>query len=130
MRRAISLLRPGDRAAESGHSRRPCVTSCRVGGCRALQNPCPVHGMQRGIDARARTLRVFITRSVEDSGWERLSVLLRIAMEGHMAKPMVLVVDDQPEYARLISLSLAREGFEVRTAGGGEEAVDRASELH
>jgi DNA-binding response OmpR family regulator len=47
-----------------------------------------------------------------------------------MAKPMVLVVDDQPEYARLISLSLAREGFEVRTAGGGEEAVDRASELH
>jgi DNA-binding response OmpR family regulator len=51
-------------------------------------------------------------------------------MEGHMAKPMVLVVDDQPEYARLISLSLAREGFEVRTASGGEEAVDRASELH
>ena len=47
-----------------------------------------------------------------------------------MAKPMILVVDDQPEYARLISLSLAREGFEVRTASGGEEAVDRASELH
>jgi two-component system, OmpR family, response regulator ResD len=47
-----------------------------------------------------------------------------------MAKPMVLVVDDQPEYARLISLSLAREGYEVRTAGGGEEAVERASELH
>ena len=47
-----------------------------------------------------------------------------------MAKPMVLVVDDQPEYARLISLSLAREGFEVRTASGGEEAIDRASELH
>ena len=47
-----------------------------------------------------------------------------------MAKPMVLVVDDQPQYARLISLSLAREGFEVRTASGGEEAVNRASELH
>jgi DNA-binding response OmpR family regulator len=47
-----------------------------------------------------------------------------------MAKPMVLVVDDQPEYARLISLSLAGEGFEVRTASGGEEAIDRASELH
>ena len=47
-----------------------------------------------------------------------------------MAKPMVLVVDDQPEYARLISLSLSREGFAVRTASGGEEAVDRASELH
>jgi two-component system response regulator RegX3 len=43
---------------------------------------------------------------------------------------MVLVVDDQPEYARLISLSLAREGFEVRTASGGEEALDRASELN
>lgn len=47
-----------------------------------------------------------------------------------MAKPMVLVVDDQPEYARLISLSLAREGFEVRTASGGEEAIERATELH
>jgi DNA-binding response OmpR family regulator len=47
-----------------------------------------------------------------------------------MAKPMVLVVDDQPEYARLISLSLAREGFEVRTASGGEEAIECASVLH
>ena len=47
-----------------------------------------------------------------------------------MAKSMVLVVDDQPEYGRLISLSLAREGFEVRTVGGGEEALDRAAELH
>ncbi len=47
-----------------------------------------------------------------------------------MAKPLVLVVDDQPEYARLISLSLAREGFEVRTASGGEEAIDCASVLH
>ena len=47
-----------------------------------------------------------------------------------MAKSMVLVVDDQPEYARLISLSLAREGFEVRTASGGEEAIDLASALH
>ena len=51
-------------------------------------------------------------------------------MEGPMAKPMVLVVDDQPEYGRLISLSLAREGYEVRTASGGEEAVEYASELH
>ena len=47
-----------------------------------------------------------------------------------MAKPMVLVVDDQPEYARLISLSLAGEGFDVRTALDGEEALERASELH
>ncbi len=47
-----------------------------------------------------------------------------------MAKPMVLVVDDQPEYARLISLSLAREGFEVRTARDGEEAIEAASVDH
>ncbi len=47
-----------------------------------------------------------------------------------MAKPMVLVVDDQPEYARLISLSLAREGFEVRTARDGEEAIETASIDH
>jgi two-component system, OmpR family, KDP operon response regulator KdpE len=47
-----------------------------------------------------------------------------------MVKPMVLVVDDQPEYARLISLSLRTEGFEVRTACGGDEAIDMATELH
>jgi DNA-binding response OmpR family regulator len=47
-----------------------------------------------------------------------------------MVKPMVLVVDDQPEYARLISLSLASEGFEVRTACGGEEAIEKATEVH
>ena len=47
-----------------------------------------------------------------------------------MAKPMALVVDDQPEYARLISLSLAQEGFEVRTACGGDEAIEKATELH
>ncbi len=47
-----------------------------------------------------------------------------------MAKPMVLVVDDQPEYVRLISLSLAREGFEVRTARDGEEAIETASIDH
>ena len=42
-----------------------------------------------------------------------------------MAMPMVLVVNDQPEYARLISLALTREGFEVSTASGGEEAIRR-----
>jgi DNA-binding response OmpR family regulator len=47
-----------------------------------------------------------------------------------MAPPMVLVVDDQPEYARLISLSLTRAGFDARTARGGEEAIALASELH
>jgi DNA-binding response OmpR family regulator len=47
-----------------------------------------------------------------------------------MVKPMVLVVDDQPEYARLISISLASEGFEVRTACGGDEAIEKAAELH
>jgi DNA-binding response OmpR family regulator len=50
--------------------------------------------------------------------------------EDQMGNPMVLVVDDQPEYARLISLSLAREGFEVRTARDGEEAIETASLHH
>ena len=47
-----------------------------------------------------------------------------------MAKPTILVVDDQPEYARLITLSLAKQGFEVHTAGGGDEAIETATELH
>ncbi len=37
---------------------------------------------------------------------------------------MILVVDDEPDVARLISLALKDEGFEVRNACGGQEALD------
>ncbi len=34
----------------------------------------------------------------------------------------VLVVDDEPDYPQLLSIILTKEGFDVRTAAGDEEA--------
>jgi len=38
-------------------------------------------------------------------------------------RPIVLVVDDDPDLRTLISLALGRAGFETRQAGSGEEAL-------
>jgi len=40
-----------------------------------------------------------------------------------------LVVDDEPPLVKLVSSYLAREGFQVATAGDGERAVELAREL-
>ncbi|MFL5779603.1 MAG: response regulator transcription factor [Chloroflexota bacterium] len=45
-------------------------------------------------------------------------------------KPLVLVADDQPEFTRLVSLSLQQEGFRVESASDGVSALDRVSELN
>lgn len=42
-------------------------------------------------------------------------------------KPLILVVDDEPQILRVLRASLPARGFEVRTAPGGEEALD---EIH
>jgi DNA-binding response OmpR family regulator len=47
-----------------------------------------------------------------------------------MQKPSLLVVEDEPGFARLIALSLSREGFEVHTVPNGEDALDLAAEIH
>jgi DNA-binding response OmpR family regulator len=47
-----------------------------------------------------------------------------------MQKPSLLVVEDEPGFSRLMTLSLSREGFEVRTASNGEDALDLAAEIH
>ncbi|MBN1909256.1 MAG: response regulator [Pirellulales bacterium] len=36
----------------------------------------------------------------------------------------VLVVDDEPDYPRLLDIILSKEGFEVRTAASGAEALE------
>lgn len=41
----------------------------------------------------------------------------------------VLVVDDEPNIAELLMMALRYEGWEVRTAGSGREAVDAAKDL-
>ena len=45
-------------------------------------------------------------------------------------RPLVLVADDQPEIAKLVSLSLGGEGFRVVSAGDGATALERVSELN
>jgi len=39
-------------------------------------------------------------------------------------KPVILVVDDEPQILRVIRASLPARGYEVKTAPGGEEALD------
>ena len=41
----------------------------------------------------------------------------------------VLVVDDDPTTYRLLREVLAQEGYQVETAGGGREAVDKAGTI-
>src|SRR5687768_18418930 len=42
-------------------------------------------------------------------------------------KPLILVVDDEPQILRVMRASLPARGYEVRTATSGQEAID---ELH
>jgi two-component system OmpR family response regulator len=44
--------------------------------------------------------------------------------------PRVLVVDDEPSLADLLTLAFKYEGWEVRAAGNGAEALRLAGEFH
>ena len=39
-------------------------------------------------------------------------------------RPVILVVDDEPQILRVMRASLPPRGYDVRTAPGGEEALD------
>lgn len=45
------------------------------------------------------------------------------------ARPLILVVDDDPDIRELVALRLNRASYRVETAGDGLEAFDRAVEL-
>src|SRR5215210_2162790 len=47
-----------------------------------------------------------------------------------MQRPRLLIVEDEPAFARLISLSLNREGFDAHVVHSGEDALDLAAEIH
>jgi DNA-binding response OmpR family regulator len=42
----------------------------------------------------------------------------------------ILVVDDEPQIRRVVAAYLEREGYEVETAGDGEEALAKAAAAH
>ena len=44
--------------------------------------------------------------------------------ENHEQKPVILVVDDEPQILRVMRTSLPARGYEVRTAADGDEALD------
>jgi DNA-binding response OmpR family regulator len=39
-------------------------------------------------------------------------------------KKTILIVDDEPRYVKLVEINLQTEGYQVRTAGNGQEAVE------
>lgn len=52
----------------------------------------------------------------------------RFVLDGNPA-PRVLVVDDEPSIAELLSIALRDEGWDVRTAGNGADALAAAEEF-
>jgi class 3 adenylate cyclase len=44
-------------------------------------------------------------------------------------RPLILVVDDTPENVEIVEMRLAAQGFEVATAGDGEEALEKTRAL-
>ena len=46
-----------------------------------------------------------------------------------IAKPLVLVADDEPRITKLVSIALQDQGFRVVTATGGDEALRKAEEV-
>ena len=47
-----------------------------------------------------------------------------------MAKPTILVLDDEPEILEITALAFEGQGYEVFTAAGGEEALTCVKEKH
>ncbi len=45
------------------------------------------------------------------------------------SQPLVLVADDEPRILKLVTVTLAEEGYRVVTASSGEEAVRKAEEI-
>lgn len=46
-----------------------------------------------------------------------------------MAKPRILLVDDEPDILELLSYNLAKEDYKIKTAGNGAEAIEIAQEF-
>jgi len=61
-----------------------------------------------------RTDTSHVLRTVKDSGTWSLPPL---------TPPRILVVDDDPDFVEVTRLALTREGFEIRSASNGEEAL-------
>lgn len=46
------------------------------------------------------------------------------------APKRILIADDEPDILEIVSYNLQNEGFEVYTAKNGDEAIERAKQLH
>jgi two-component system KDP operon response regulator KdpE len=47
-----------------------------------------------------------------------------------LQKPSLLIVEDELGFARLLTLSLTREGFDVRTVSNGADAIDASADIN
>lgn len=55
--------------------------------------------------------------------------MIRATAEGTATATRILVADDDPVILRLLQVNFGLEGFEVRTATRGEEAITAADEM-
>lgn len=47
-----------------------------------------------------------------------------------MEKPLILIVDDQPDFLEIFSTKLRMSGYRVEIAQGGAEAISKAQRYH
>src|SRR5881392_1505206 len=52
---------------------------------------------------------------------------MKSALPSEMAKPRVLIVEDESDVRRLYAIGLNQRGFEVKLAANGAEAVERVA---
>jgi DNA-binding response OmpR family regulator len=83
---------------------------------------CFFIGWMSGLQARAGTPPTSRVATRQDDGMTSRATTSGTAA----ARPRVLVVDDEEPLARLVAAYLMREGFDVQTAGDGQEAIGRA----
>jgi hypothetical protein len=77
------------------------------------------------LDARSGASTQIMAKPVEPSQLLEI-VRAQLAPASRTGGPRILVVDDEPLNLKLAALRLARAGYEVETASGGEEALEIA----
>ncbi len=85
---------------------------------------------ERGQGSRFHVaLPVVEPRAAEESLSEMTAMARALTVPGSDEQPLVLVIEDNPSGAQLMSVYLTRAGYRVEVVGNGRDALARAREL-